>query len=185
MLVEAALVLAIQHTNPEVPRRRARQYATRIQAEAKTYDLDPWVFVAIIDRETRWVPRLVRHEADGSYSVGLGQINVHSTKEVRPLRQGRTNIARMGWFLNHIRATCRSDCEDLGWLRAYNPGSAVYFTAVREQVRTYRAQAGQPVVLRLQAGVHVSEVQRQVRDRAGHERRLDARNDDPVRLDAP
>lgn len=185
MLAEVVLALAIRHTNPTVPQTRAKRYATWILTESKHYNLDPWIFVAIIDRETLWVPGLVRHEKDGSYSVGLGQINAHSTREIRPLRQGHTNIQRMGWFLNRIRAACSSDCEDLGWLRAYNPGSAEYFNAVREQVRTYRAQDGQPAVLRVQTGMHAPWVPRQGRDRAGDERRLDAWNDHPVRLDAP
>jgi hypothetical protein len=165
---------------------QAHKYAVWVLADAKQYHLDPWIFVAIVQRETRWVNGLVRYESNGSCSVGLGQINLScDSPEIAPLRDARTNLQRMGQFLNHIRSSCKNNCRDLGWLRAYNPGSAEYFNSVREVVRVYDAQDGEPFVLRLPDGMHSSGLSRQGGGRAVHDRRVGVRHDPPIRLHTP
>ena len=145
MLAKLALLLslAIQASNPKVQPREARLYARWVLREAAAQHADPWVFQAIIARETRWTPTEVRHETDGSCSVGLGQINVDcAPRIVAPLLDPRTNIRRVGAVLAHLKSSCRHDCQDLGWLRAYNPGSAAYFEAVLAAVQRYHAAMG-------------------------------------------
>jgi hypothetical protein len=186
MLQEVLLALAIHQANPALPEETRYRYAAWVLADAKQHQLDPWVYVAIVRRETRWTTGITRYEFNGSCSVGLGQINVPcDTPDLVQLLDARTNLRRMGTFLTHLRSTCQNDCQNLGWLRAYNPGSAEYFTAVRDAVRTFHAQNGQPVVLPVPHGVHASRVSRQARSRAGHERRLDAWDDNSGRHELP
>jgi hypothetical protein len=91
--------------------------------------------------------------------VGLGQINVRcGSPDVAVLRQPRENLRRMGAFLSHIRTSCTHDCENLGWLRAYNPGDAEYLSAVQAAVRKAHAQDGQPTVRRVRTHLHAPRV---------------------------
>lgn len=174
MLVEIALSLAIRHSNPSISETTANTYAQWVVEEATTRELDPWIFQAIVHQETRWTPGLVRHETNGSCSVGLGQINGKcDIASVTPLKDPHANIKRMGAVLTYFRSTCRSKCEDLGWLRAYNPGSPAYFAEIREAIRKYHAQNGQSAVLRLSAGVHAPGMFWKSTHRAGHECRMD------------
>lgn len=180
MLTALVLAQAIQHTNPALSKETARQYASYVLTASKKHSLDPWIFQSIISRETRWQSVLVRREADGSCSVGLGQINGRCTEAVMaPLRDPRVNIFRMGTFLAHLRSTCRTDCQDLGWLRRYNPGSAAYLAAIQEAVRTHHAQDGQSAVLRVPAQVPAPRVLRHAPHRAGRDCGLDAGTDHP------
>ena len=173
-----ALVLAIQSTNPLLSTQTVRRYATWVAKEAEAHSLDPWLFPAIVRRETHWSTLEVRHESDGTCSVGLGQINGPCTRQaVLPMLDPHKNIRRMAEYLAHFRATCRTDCGDLGWLRAYNPGSPSYFEAVREAVHQYHAQAPQPAVRRVRPRLHTPGVLRPTDHRAGHERRLASRAD--------
>jgi hypothetical protein len=175
MVTEILLALAIRQSNPTLSDEVRYQYAAWVHADARQHGLDPWIYVAIIDRETRWKTGITRYEFNGSCSVGLGQINLPCTSpELEKLLQPRANIRRMGKFFERIRSTCTHDCQNLGWLRAYNPGDSVYFNAVCDAVRSYDAKASQPAVLRVSHGVHASRLLRQERSRAEHERRVDA-----------
>lgn len=161
MFTTSALLLsaAIQHSNPHLSHRERDRYASWVLEEAREHSLDPWIFPALINRETHWTATALRHEADGSCSVGLGQINVRcSSPEVVALQQPHANLHRMGAFLSRIRASCTHDCENLGWLRAYNPGDAEYLSAVQAAVRNAHAQDGQPAVRRVRAHLHASRV---------------------------
>jgi hypothetical protein len=141
MLLELALMAAIHKTNPELPSSTTRQYAQWVLAEAKKTSLDPWLFQALIHRESRWHPTVVRHERDGSCSVGLGQINGPCKPAVvAPMLDPHANIQRMGAFLSGARDRCRTDCGDLGWLRAYNPGDQVYLQAIKKAVANYHGE---------------------------------------------
>jgi hypothetical protein len=186
MLMEVLLALAIRQVNPSLPDDRTYRYAAWVLRDAKNHNLDPWIYVAIAGRETRWTTGITRYEFDGSCSVGLGQINVPcNSPDLVPLLDARSNIRRMGVFFDRIRKECRHDCTDLGWLRAYNPGDHVYFAAVRDAVRTYDAKASQSAVLRVPPRVHTSKLPRQEGSRAVHERRLAARDDNSRGPDGP
>lgn len=157
-----ALTVAIQTTNHHVPRSTARTYARWVAQESRAHHLDPWVFLAIVRRETQWVPAAIRHENDGTCSVGLGQINVPCVPQrVAPLIDPHRNIQRMGQFLEQLKTTCRVNCKNLGWLRGYNPRSLDYFEAVRDSVLTYDAHDSQPALQRVPTRMHPSRVLRQ------------------------
>jgi len=171
-----------------VPEATANSYASWVVEAATKNNTDPWIFVAIIDRETGWNPALVRNESNGTCSVGLGQINsigpctaAHTSTFTDP----HANITRMGQLFYIFRETCRENCQDLGWLRRYNPGSPAYLAAIIQAVKNYHAQNGQPVVLRVPTGVHAPGVLRQVPHRTGHERGLGTRNHPPPRRVTP
>lgn len=163
----ALLVAAIQHSNPHLPPPDRDRYAHWVQAEARAHLLDPWIFVALINRETHWTATAVRHEGDGSCSVGLGQINVRCTAPaMQPLLDPRINLRHMGTFLARIRDACTHDCTNLGWLKQYNPGNAEYLSAVQADVRKHHAQDDQPALQTARAHVRVPRVQLQTTDRS-------------------
>ena len=133
-----ALVVAIQGVSPSLSHTTALKYARWVDRTAHERRLDPWIFVAIVDHETRWDARVVRHEHDGTCSVGLGQINVPcGDSYIAPLQDPRVNIRRMGKILQHLKSHCRYACEDLGWLRGYNPGSEQYLAGVQAEIRRH------------------------------------------------
>ena len=137
-----ALVVAIQGASPALSHTTALRYARWVDGTAREYRLDPWIFVAIVDHETRWGARAVRHEHAGSCSVGLGQINGPCNNGfVAPLQDPHVNIRRMGKFLQHLKAGCRYSCEDLGWLQGYNPHDERYLAEVRAEVRKHHGKA--------------------------------------------
>src|ERR1700727_1702240 len=159
LMISVLLAAAIQHSNPRLPPQDRAHYASWVQEEASAHSLDPWIFHALINRETRWTATAVRHERDGSCSVGLGQINVHCTASaMQPLLDPHANLRRMGSFLARIRSACRRDCDNLGWLRAYNPGNAEYLSAVQADVRKHHAEDGQQAVRRVRAVVYAPGV---------------------------
>lgn len=167
MSMTALLAVAIQVSNPRLPQQDSRRLASWVYEEARARRLDPWVIHALVNRETHWTASAVRHESNGTCSVGLGQINVPCTAAaMQPLLGPHVNLRRMGHFLAGIRAACRHDCDGLGWLRAYNPGDAEYLSAVQADVRKHHAEDGQPPVRRVRADVHVSGVRVQAADRA-------------------
>ena len=137
-----ALVAAIQGASPALSHTTALTYARWVDRTAHEYRLDPWIFVAIVDHETRWDAHAVRHEHDGSCSVGLGQINGScSDGFIVPLQDPYINIRRMGAFLQHLKSSCRYSCGDLGWLRGYNSGSERYLSGVQAEVRKHHGKA--------------------------------------------
>ena len=156
MLMTALLAAAIQASNPQLLPQDSRRYASWVYAEASARKLDPWVFHALINRETHWTATAVRHEHDGTCSVGLGQINVPCTAPaMQPLLDPHVNLRRMGHFLARIRGACRHD-----------PGDAEYLSAVQADVRKHHAEDGQPPVRRVRADMRVSGVRVQAADRA-------------------
>lgn len=128
MLIEAALAMEIQRTNPKLDDKVSQKYARLVVEEATARDLDPWVFHGIIHTETRWKAGIIVHEHDGTCSIGLGGINVKKcdSPRARELRDPQRNIQAMGSFLSTIRARCAHHCDGLGWLRAYNGGDREY-----------------------------------------------------------
>lgn len=71
-IAAAILALTAQASGAHrITESHARSYARIVVAEADRHDLDPWVLVALVDRESSWKPRAV-NETTGA--VGLGQI---------------------------------------------------------------------------------------------------------------
>lgn len=132
MIVEAALAMEIQRTNPKVPEPRANEFAGWVVEEANRNNIDPWLIHGIVHIESRWTPGVVRHENDGSCSIGLGQINVlHcESAKIKPLRDPRENLHRMSDFLSTIRNACLKNCEGYKWLRFYNYNNKHYVTGL-------------------------------------------------------
>lgn len=179
MLTELALALAIQKTNPKIPEATAQKYALWVLEESEKNDLDPWLFQALIHRETRWTAQAVRHESNGTCSVGLGQINGKCDEKVMaPLRDPRRNLHRMGELLVHMREVCTRKCQDLGWLRAYNPGSPAYLRAIQEAVKQYHAHYDQPAVLCVSPGMCLAWMSGEGGRRSICDCGLDSGNDD-------
>lgn len=160
MLVEAALALEIHRINPSVSQQKSVVYAHWVMEEAEPRGIDPWIFHSLIYQESRWTPSVVAHEKNGSCSVGLGQINVScNSPQVALLKQPRENLRRMGSFLGKLKTGCKERCEELGWLRGYNPGSPQYLVEIRKRVdenhARYRESTLREVPARvLLAGVH-------------------------------
>jgi hypothetical protein len=131
-----AVALAIHQINPALPDTTVREYAGAVVAQADAQALDPWLLVEIVHRESHWIASLVRHENDGTCSVGLGQINGScATPVVAPLLEPRTNIARTASVLAYLRSHCTHRCRALAWVRAYNPGSRGYASDIIGKVR--------------------------------------------------
>lgn len=150
MLLEAALAIEIQNTNPKVGSELAMNYAHEVALQAARVDIDPWVFHGIIYVESRWTADVVRHEGDKTCSVGLGQINVRTCAktEVRELRNPYINIAAISIFLQKIKKNCVNRCAGLSWLRAYNPGEPRYVgwvKAVVDKAHNRHDPAARPV----------------------------------------
>ncbi len=130
------IALAIHLINPALTQAAVREFAAVVLAQAKVHALDPWLLVELVHRETHWDPTAVRHEHDKSCSVGAGQINGPCTRAfVAAMLQPRANLQRTASVLEHLRATCRADCGELGWLRGYNPGDPGYAPAIIAAVR--------------------------------------------------
>jgi len=146
MLLEAALALEIQRTNPKVSRDLATVYAQEVVAQAARVDVDPWVFHGVIYVESRWTARVVRYEEDFTCSVGLGQINVRTCKKerVEELKNGMNNIAEMATFFVKIKAKCARRCGGLRWLVPYNPGQPRYVGWVKKIVDQAHARYDGP-----------------------------------------
>lgn len=130
------IAMAIHSINPVLPDATVRDYAATVVEQADRHALDPWLIVEIVHRETHWIPTLpVRHEHDGSCSVGLGQINVPCGPQMAPLLEPHANLRRTASVLDKLRGHCMKDCGGLGWVRAYNPGSKVYGPAIVAAVK--------------------------------------------------
>lgn len=138
-----ALVLAIQDTNPKLSKETALEYAGWVKEASDQSGIDPWLFHAIIKHETSWNNnKSVRHETDGTCSIGLGQINLKYcwSKKRDILLNPHYNILLMGETLFYMKGFCKKNCANYGWLRYYNPGDPTYaFMAKREMRRAEAA----------------------------------------------
>jgi len=165
MLLEVALMMEIQRTNPKVPLATAQDYTRWVLEEAQEKDIDPWVFHAIIHIESRWSWWAFRKEQDGTCSVGLGQINVKcDSPKALELKDPHTNILAMGQFLGHLRKRCHQRCDNLNWVVPYNAGNPEYIGWVRKRVGDEHARYPQPSLPDLPAPVHVEGVLRKEND---------------------
>jgi len=159
MLMQAMLVLEIQRTNPRIGDAVAEHYASWVVEEADAHEEDPWLIFALGYVESRWTARVVRHEGDGSCSVGIGQINVPTceARAVERLRDPRENLRQVGTRLELLRRTCKKDCMGIGWLRGYNPGDRGYVARVEKVLRRCHEEHDdhQPVVREVPTGLHL------------------------------
>jgi hypothetical protein len=137
MIDVLALVAAIRDVNPALTPDTAKDYAAWVVEASQQSDIDPWVFHAIIKHETKWTASGIRHENDGSCSIGLGQINVGNCRssKVKTLLDPHYNLLLMGEFLYYVKGFCRRNCSKLNWLRAYNPGDPRYVSMVESHIR--------------------------------------------------
>lgn len=147
MLIEAALVLEMQRTNPRVNTRTAHKYAEWVLEESTQHVLDPWLIFSLVYVESRWTAVVVRPEGDGSCSVGLGQMNVATCDpiEIERLVDPRENLRRVGHRLALLRRVCKNDCEGIRWLRGYNPGSKSYVSKVEGVLARAHAEYEPPL----------------------------------------
>jgi hypothetical protein len=169
MLLEAALALEIHRTNPAVSETTAKQYAHWVVAEAAPQGIDPWVFHGIAFHESRWTAGAVKHEGNGTCSVGLGQINVKdcNSNRISVLKDPRLNIRAMAILLGKLKKNCQTNCGELGWIRGYNAGDTTYVPTIRQKVDQAHAHYRESALREVPARVHLrrgqrSQVQRQV-----------------------
>jgi hypothetical protein len=162
MLIETALMLEIQRTNPRrVDENKAALYSGWVVEQAREHNLDPWLLHSLIYVESRWVAKVVRLEGDKSCSVGLGQINVADCNEqkIRKLQDPHENLRHIGARLELLQRTCKKNCEGLGWLQGYNPGSKSYVRLVETVLRRCHDDH-ESIVREVHARLHVPGLRR-------------------------
>lgn len=108
-----------------------------IRAEAKAQGQDPWTMAAIVFTESRGNPSVVKHELDGSCSVGLAGINVPGCDEVavEHLKLAQANLRAQAVILKKGAEWCRehpktAPCRRGGAVAQYNAGDKGYAARV-------------------------------------------------------
>jgi hypothetical protein len=144
------LVTAILLSRPGMPRGEAAHYAQVLNEVAAAQSFDPLTAVAMIHFETHWYPGLV--SADGE-DYGLGQVRARFVGACRldedpvnapseaclavkaALRDGATNIRRMGVIIGANQAFCKEKTGTAKvhqWLAGYQgygaPGRGIWCT---------------------------------------------------------
>lgn len=116
-----------------------------LRPEAKALDVDPYELAGIVYVESRGVAGVVRHETNGSCSVGLAGINVPDCDPVavEHLLLDQANLHAAAVILRAGYAYCREHpradaCRRGGGLAMYNPGNKGYASAVRRAAREIR-----------------------------------------------
>ena len=131
------IIAAMLLSRPGMHRAEAVRYATVLQQEAREHDFDPLTGVAIINRESHWLPRVV--SADGE-DYGLAQIRaryigacrgdtdpVHAPSEAcrhvqKSLLDGAYNIRVMATLITRNRELCKQKTGTAlfdQWLASY------------------------------------------------------------------
>jgi hypothetical protein len=165
MLLETALMMEIQRTNPKVPAETAQKYTWWVMDQAQVREIDPWVFHAIIHIESRWSWWALRREQDGTCSIGLGQINAKcDSPKAKELRDPKANIEAVGEFLGHLKDRCHLRCDNLNWVVPYNAGNPQYIGWVRKRVGDEHARYPQPALPDLPPRMHLEELRRDETD---------------------
>jgi hypothetical protein len=157
------IAAALQLARPGISQDESLRYATALQNEAKEHGFDPLTGVALIQRESRWLPGVV--SADGE-DYGLAQIRaryigacrsdpdpVHAPSEAckavkQSLLDGAYNIRVMATLITRNRELCKAKTGTAlfgQWLASYEgrnyPGQDRWCQATeatREVIR-YRA----------------------------------------------
>jgi len=123
-----------------------------IRAEARAQGQDPWTMAAIVFVESRGNPSVVKHELDGSCSVGLAGINVPGCDEVavEHLKLAQANLRAQAVILKKGAEWCRAHaktapCRRGGAVAQYNAGDKGYAARVlgvrKDLMRAGRAKA--------------------------------------------
>lgn len=104
-----------------------------IVTEAKAVGVDPLKLAAIVHTESRGQAGVVRHETNGSCSVGLGGVNVPDCDPVAVahLQQAQVNLRAAAVILKRGEDWCRDHpawaaCRRGGPIAMYNPGDRAY-----------------------------------------------------------
>lgn len=111
----------------------------------KAHHVDPDLIMAIAHVESRGQANIVRHESNGSCSVGLGGINVPTCDDavVEHLKSPDANVKAIAVILDTGRTYCAAHPENVackrgGAIALYNPGDPGYakrVAAARRQIR--------------------------------------------------
>jgi len=136
-LVES-LALAI-HLVAGLPERQSRQYADLVHQATRDNEIDPWMVLGIIQTESRFHRSVVRHERDGTCSVGLMQVNIKDCSEalMAELQDPAVNIRRGVGIMLAGRRYCyvnRGKCPK-GPIGIYNPRSKEYASRVLRKAK--------------------------------------------------
>lgn len=116
-----------------------------IFVEAKAMQQDPWTMAAIVFTESRGVASAIKHESNGSCSVGLAGINVPDCDPVAVdhLLQAQANLRTQAVILAKGAAWCRehpttATCRRGGAVAQYNAGDKGYAKRVRAAARALK-----------------------------------------------
>jgi hypothetical protein len=115
------------------------------QDHGKAHHVDPDLIMAIAHVESRGQADIVKHESNGSCSVGLGGINVPGCDPVvvEHLKSPDANVRAIAVILDTNRTYCKEHpdneaCKRGGAIALYNPGDKGYLKrvhAARKQIR--------------------------------------------------
>ena len=125
MLLELALATAIQHANPHLPLQTSRRWAHLVAQESEEKGLDPWMFFAIVQQESRWTPLVLHRYRGGRWcDVGLGQVHIRCTaKMVLPLLNPEANLRRSAQIQKQAMDWCHQNVCEKSWVFLYNHSS--------------------------------------------------------------
>lgn len=117
-----------------------------ICTEAKPLGIPCDELAAVVHVESRGQAGIVRHETNGSCSVGLGGVNVPDCDPVAVahLQQAQANLRASAVILRAGRRWCAEHpahkvCRASGPIGMYNPGDKAYRVKVRAAQRAIRA----------------------------------------------
>lgn len=139
MLLELSLAMAIRATQPSLPQHLVTTYAKTVAEESRKNHIDPWIFFAIVKRESTWRSSVIGYEDEGSCWVGLGQIRVPgcSAEEVQKLRNPIYNLHRSAVLQHDAMRWSAKHRTGRHWLFLYNC-SAKYVSFVLKTAREAR-----------------------------------------------
>lgn len=117
-----------------------------ICTEAKPLSIPCDELAAVVFVESRGQAGIVRHETNGSCSVGLGGVNVPDCDPVAVahLQQAQANLRASAVILRAGRRWCAEHpghgvCRRSGAIGMYNPGDKAYRVKVRAAQRAIRS----------------------------------------------
>jgi hypothetical protein len=154
------IIAALLLSRPSMPRSEAVRYATALQHEAKEHDFDPLTGVAIIHRESHWLPQVVSADSE---DYGLAQIRARYVGACRsdadPIRapseacrrvqqsllDGAHNIHVMATLITRNREHCKQKTGTAlfdQWLASYEgrnyPGSDKWCQSTEQTMQVIR-----------------------------------------------
>jgi hypothetical protein len=102
----AQIAIAIQLSGPHLSMHSVNRFAPVIQHEAEVHNIDPFVFIAYIDRESQWSERVI--SKDG-FDYGLCQVRAmfHAGDHPNSLLIGENNIRACTSVILASQKLCR------------------------------------------------------------------------------